>query len=44
MFGVYALSVLISPLTLGKLSDHVGRRPVLLVTLLIQVATMVRHG
>ncbi|MEU6654707.1 MFS transporter [Streptomyces sp. NPDC046900] len=41
VFGVYALSVLMSLLTLGKLSDHVGRRPVLLVTLLIQVATMV---
>src|ERR1700750_1261485 len=28
VFGVYALAVLASLLTLGKLSDHVGRRPV----------------
>ncbi|MEU1600741.1 MFS transporter [Streptomyces sp. NPDC005708] len=41
VFGVYAVCVLVSLLTVGKLSDHVGRRPVLLVTLLIQVATMV---
>ncbi len=30
VFGVYAVAVLASLLTLGKLSDHVGRRPVLL--------------
>src|SRR6266516_3613853 len=28
VFGVYALAVLAALLTLGKLSDHVGRRPV----------------
>jgi predicted MFS family arabinose efflux permease len=41
VFGVYAVSVLVSLLTVGKLSDHVGRRPVLIVALLIQVGTMV---
>ena len=41
VFGIYALSVLAALLTLGKLSDHVGRRPVLLAALLAQVATMV---
>src|SRR5580658_7512157 len=30
VFGVYAVAVLAALLTLGKLSDHVGRRPVLL--------------
>ena len=30
VFGVYAMAVLAALLTLGKLSDHVGRRPVLL--------------
>jgi MFS family permease len=41
VFGVYALAVLVALLTLGRLSDHVGRKPVLMVALLVQVATMV---
>lgn len=41
IFGIYAVSVLAALLTVGKLSDHVGRRPVLVVTLLLQVVTMV---
>ncbi|MGW5277571.1 MFS transporter [Streptomyces sp. NPDC004044] len=41
VFGVYALAVLVSLLVLGKISDHVGRRPVLLVALTGQVAAMV---
>jgi predicted MFS family arabinose efflux permease len=41
VFGVYALSVLAALLTLGKMSDHVGRRPVLLTTLVVQAAAMV---
>ncbi len=40
VFGVYALAVLASLLTVGSLSDHVGRRPVLLVAILLQAATM----
>jgi MFS family permease len=41
VFGVYALTVLASLLTLGRLSDYVGRRPVLLTALAVQVAAMV---
>lgn len=40
VFGVYALSVLAALLTLGKLSDYVGRRPVLLAALAAQAAAM----
>lgn len=32
MFGVYALAVLVGLLFLGRLSDHVGRRPVPVAT------------
>jgi len=41
VFGVYALAVLTALLTVGRLSDHVGRRPVLLAALAVQIATMV---
>jgi MFS family permease len=41
VFGSYALAVLGSLLVLGRISDHVGRRAVLLVALAIQVVTMV---
>ncbi len=41
VFGVYAVAVLASLLTLGKLSDHVGRRPVLLAALTVQAASLV---
>jgi len=41
VYGVYALTVLASLLTLGRLSDYVGRRPVLLTALAVQVASMV---
>ena len=41
VFGVYALAVLAALLVLGSLSDHVGRRPVLLVALVLQAAAMV---
>ena len=41
VYGVYALTVLVSLLTLGRLSDYVGRRPVLLTALSIQVVSMV---
>jgi MFS family permease len=40
VFGVYALAVLASLLTLGRLSDHVGRRPVLVVATVAQVFVM----
>lgn len=41
VFGVYALAVLSGLLTFGRLSDHVGRRPVLLAGLAGQVVAMV---
>jgi MFS family permease len=41
VFGVYALMVLVALLIFGKISDHVGRRPMLLVGLAGQVIAMV---
>ena len=41
VFGVYALAVLVSLLTLGKLSDHLGRRPVLLAALAVHAVALV---
>ena len=41
VFGVYAIAVLFAPLVLGRLSDHTGRRPVLLVALTAQVVSLV---
>jgi predicted MFS family arabinose efflux permease len=40
-FAVYAFGFLAALLTLGSLSDHVGRRPVLIGALLIQLASIV---
>jgi MFS family permease len=40
VFGVYAVAVLAALLTLGKLSDYVGRRPVLLAALAVQAASL----
>ena len=40
VFGVYAIAVLAGLLTLGKLSDHTGRRPVLLVALAIHAVSL----
>jgi predicted MFS family arabinose efflux permease len=41
IFGVYAIALLGSLLTAGRLSDHVGRRPILLVGIAGQVIAMV---
>jgi MFS family permease len=41
IFGIYAVAVLCALLVFGALSDHVGRTPVLLVSVLIQVVTMI---
>src|ERR1700722_3018702 len=41
VFGVYALAVLTALLTLGKLSDHLGRRPVLLTALAVHAGSLV---
>jgi hypothetical protein len=40
IFGVYALALLASLLVAGRLSDHVGRRPVLVVATLVQAVVM----
>ena len=40
VFGVYALAVLTGLLLAGRLSDHVGRRPVLIAATLAQAMTM----
>jgi MFS family permease len=41
VFGVYAIAVLAALLTLGKLSDHVGRRPVLLTAVAVHAGSLV---
>jgi len=41
VFGSYALAVLAALLVVGSLSDHVGRRPVLIVAALVQAGAMV---
>src|SRR6202046_227539 len=41
VFGVYALAVLTALLTLGKLSDHLGRRPVLLTAIAVHAGSLV---
>ena len=41
IFGVYAFALLVALLVVGALSDHVGRRPVLVVSLLLEAGSMV---
>lgn len=41
VFGIYALALLAALLVVGGLSDHVGRRPVLVGGLLLQAVSMV---
>jgi MFS family permease len=41
VFGVYAFALLAALLVVGALSDHIGRRPVLVAALLLQAAGMV---
>ncbi|MEV0310409.1 MFS transporter [Nonomuraea fuscirosea] len=41
VFGVYAVAVLSSLLIFGRLSDQVGRRPVLVTALIVQALAMV---
>ncbi len=40
VFAVYALALLATLLTIGSISDHVGRRPVLIGALLLLVVSM----
>jgi len=44
VFGVYAVAVLAALLVFGRLSDYVGRRPVLLTALAVQIAAMVVYA
>lgn len=41
IFGIYAVAVLGALLTVGSLSDYLGRRPVILVALVFQILSMV---
>jgi predicted MFS family arabinose efflux permease len=40
IFGIYAIAVLVALLVAGRLSDHLGRRPVLIVATLVQAVCM----
>lgn len=40
IFGVYALAVLAALLVFGRLSDHIGRKPVLFASVAVQLFTM----
>jgi MFS family permease len=40
VFGIYAIALLGALLVVGSLSDHVGRRPVLVAALLVQAVAM----
>jgi predicted MFS family arabinose efflux permease len=40
IFGVYAIALLLALLVLGSISDHVGRRPVIIGALLLEVVAM----
>jgi predicted MFS family arabinose efflux permease len=44
VFGVYAVAVLAALLTVGSLSDHIGRKPVLLTAIAVQAVTMVLYA
>src|ERR1700691_4561106 len=44
VFGVYAVAVLVALLTLGRLSDSIGRPPVLLAALAVQILSMVVYA
>ncbi len=41
VFGIYAVSLLLALLTVGSLSDYVGRRPVLITALVFEAASMI---
>ncbi|WP_230194123.1 MFS transporter [Streptomyces coriariae] len=41
IFGVYAVAVLLALLVVGSLSDHVGRKPVIFGSIVVQAAAVV---
>ncbi|MGY2261059.1 MFS transporter [Pseudomonas sp. SDO55104_S430] len=40
IFGVYAISLLLALLTVGSLSDHLGRKPVIFTAVLLNIVAM----
>ncbi|MBF4572497.1 MFS transporter [Herbiconiux sp. VKM Ac-1786] len=40
-FAVYALAILVALLVVGRLSDHIGRRPVILAATTLELASMI---
>lgn len=44
VFAIYAVAILIALLLFGSLSDHIGRRPVLLGSLVVEIVSMVVLG
>jgi len=40
IYGVYALAILATLLIAGRLSDHIGRRPLVMVALVVQIVSM----
>jgi MFS family permease len=44
IFGIYAIAVLASLLVTGRLSDHIGRRPVLFAAIGAQLVAMIAFG
>ena len=40
VFAVYALSLLVALLTVGSLSDHLGRKPVIFTAVLLNIVAM----
>lgn len=40
IFATYALALLLALLVMGRLSDHIGRRPVIIAALVLQLAAM----
>src|SRR5260221_9593838 len=40
VFAVYALSLLLALLTTGALSDHLGRKPVILAALVLEIVSL----
>ncbi|GHP16317.1 MFS transporter [Rhodococcus sp. NKCM2511] len=41
VFAVYALALLLTLLTVGSLSDHIGRKPILVASLLLLIVSLV---
>ncbi|MFI9611999.1 MFS transporter [Streptomyces sp. NPDC052023] len=41
IFAIYVVALLVALLTVGELSDHIGRRPVLAAALIVEAASMV---